>query len=64
MTELEEDVKDIDVDASDLPELKQNFDDMNSPTVGVEFVGTSISLGGNGSQKLDYTDVMIAENPL
>ncbi len=26
MTELEEDVKDVNVDAGDLPELKQNFD--------------------------------------
>ncbi|MET0533116.1 MAG: EF-hand domain-containing protein [Steroidobacter sp.] len=26
MAELEEDVKDVDVDASELPELKQNFD--------------------------------------
>jgi alkaline phosphatase D len=30
-------------------ELKANFDDPASPTVGVEFVGTSISSGGNGS---------------
>lgn len=44
-------------------DLKQNHDDLNSPTVGVEFVGTSISSGGNGSQKLSYTDGMLAENP-
>ena len=31
--------------------------------VGTEFVCTSISSGGNGSQKLSYTDAMIAENP-
>lgn len=30
-------------------ELKTNFDDPSSPTVGVEFVGTSISSGGNGN---------------
>ncbi|SDJ41743.1 alkaline phosphatase D family protein [Nonomuraea jiangxiensis] len=30
-------------------ELKTNFDDPASPTVGVEFVGTSISSGGNGN---------------
>ena len=52
-----------DIHTNYVNELKQNFDDMNSPTVGVEFVGTSISSGGNGSQKLDYTDGMIAENP-
>ena len=26
MTELDEDIKDVDVDASDLPELRQSFD--------------------------------------
>ena len=31
--------------------------------IGTEFVCTSISSGGNGKQKLDYTDGMIAENP-
>ncbi len=30
-------------------ELKQNFDDPSAPTVGVEFVGTSITSGGNGN---------------
>jgi alkaline phosphatase D len=44
-------------------DLKQNHDDLKSPTVGVEFVGTSISSGGNGTQKLSYTDGMLAENP-
>lgn len=44
-------------------DLKQNHDDPNSPTVGVEFVGTSISSGGNGMEKMIYTDALLAENP-
>jgi alkaline phosphatase D len=52
-----------DIHSNYVNELKRNFDDMGSPTVGVEFVGTSISSGGNGSQKLNYTDGMMAENP-
>jgi alkaline phosphatase D len=44
-------------------ELKLDFDNQDSPTVGTEFVGTSITSGGNGSLKLSYTDGMLAENP-
>jgi alkaline phosphatase D len=52
-----------DIHTNYVNELKQNPDDQNSATVGVEFVGTSISSGGNGTQKLPYTDGMMAENP-
>jgi alkaline phosphatase D len=31
--------------------------------IGTEFICTSISSGGNGSEKAEYTDGMIAENP-
>ena len=44
-------------------ELKLDHDKLDSPTVGTEFVGTSITSGGNGSLKLSYTDGMLAENP-
>jgi alkaline phosphatase D len=51
-----------DIHTSFVNELKADFDDPNSATVGTEFVGTSISSGGNGTQKLSYTDGMMAEN--
>ena len=43
--------------------MKLDHDKLDSPTVGTEFVGTSITSGGNGSLKLSYTDGMLAENP-
>ncbi len=52
-----------DIHTNFVNELKLDFDDLDSPNVGVEFVGTSISSGGNGSRKLSYTDGMMAENP-
>jgi alkaline phosphatase D len=44
-------------------ELKLDYDKPDSSTVGTEFVGTSITSGGNGSLKLSYTDGMLADNP-
>jgi alkaline phosphatase D len=52
-----------DIHTNFVNELKVDFDNPDSATVGTEFVGTSISSGGNGSQKLDYTDDMMAEPP-
>ncbi len=52
-----------DIHTNFVNELKADFDDPDSATVGTEFVGTSISSGGDGSRKLDYTDGMMAENP-
>ncbi|HIE97485.1 MAG TPA: alkaline phosphatase [Planctomycetes bacterium] len=52
-----------DIHTNFVNELKTDFDNPDSATVGTEFVGTSISSGGDGSQKLDYTDDMMAENP-
>jgi alkaline phosphatase D len=39
-----------DIHTNFVNDLKLNFDDSKSPTVGVEFVGTSISSGGNGTK--------------
>lgn len=43
--------------------LKTNFRNPNSPTVGTEFVGTSISSGGDGSDTTAQTAGILAENP-
>jgi alkaline phosphatase D len=43
--------------------LKQDFADPNSPTVASEFVGTSISTGGNGSDMTDMGRTLLAANP-
>lgn len=52
-----------DIHSNFVNDLIVDFDDPDSAKVGTEFVGTSISSGGNGSQKLIYTDGMMAENP-
>jgi alkaline phosphatase D len=44
-------------------ELKIDFDDAKSPTVACEFVCTSMSSGGDGSQKRSASDEMLSENP-
>ncbi|MDH3700337.1 MAG: alkaline phosphatase D family protein [Alphaproteobacteria bacterium] len=44
-------------------DLKANFDDPTSPTVGAEFVGTSISSGGNGYRTTRQFQRVIAANP-
>lgn len=44
-------------------DLKVDFDQENSPTVATEFVGTSVSSGGDGSEKRNDTDGVLAENP-
>ncbi|MGY8768024.1 MAG: alkaline phosphatase D family protein [Pirellulales bacterium] len=44
-------------------DLKIDFDKENSPTVATEFVGTSISSGGNGAEIRKDTDGVLAENP-
>jgi alkaline phosphatase D len=43
--------------------LKTNFDDPSSRTVGVEFVGTSISSGGDGSDSTAGGELALRENP-
>lgn len=44
-------------------ELKPDFDDPASPVVGSEFVGSSISSGGDGEDSNDYGAALLANNP-
>lgn len=44
-------------------DLKANFDDPDSATIGSEFVGTSISSGGNGSDTSAAGREQLEENP-
>jgi alkaline phosphatase D len=39
-----------DAHGSAAADLRLDYDDANSPTVGVEFVGTSVTSGGDGSE--------------
>jgi alkaline phosphatase D len=41
----------------------RDFDRPESPVVGAEFITTSITSGGNGSDTADYAEVALAENP-
>ncbi|MEV6266187.1 alkaline phosphatase D family protein [Kribbella sp. NPDC051936] len=44
-------------------ELKRDFADPDSATVGTEFVGTSITSGGNGADTTDQGQQFLAANP-
>lgn len=44
-------------------DLIADFDDLDSRAVASEFVGTSISSGGNGAEKVKDHDVTLSENP-
>ena len=44
-------------------ELIADFDELDSASVGTEFVGTSISSGGDGTETPKNTEQLIAENP-
>jgi alkaline phosphatase D len=44
-------------------DLKANFDDPSSATVGVELVTSSITSTGDGADRTPATDVQLAENP-
>ncbi len=44
-------------------DLKLDFDNQNSKTVGSEFVGTSITSGGDGSDMTDYGSGLLSNNP-
>jgi alkaline phosphatase D len=46
-----------------LADLKADFSDPDSPTVGTEFVGTSISSGGDGADTNPRAQGIVAENP-
>lgn len=44
-------------------DLKQNFDDLSSKTLGVEFVGTSITSNGDGSDTTPQFELELQANP-
>ncbi|WP_345433353.1 alkaline phosphatase D family protein [Actinoallomurus vinaceus] len=44
-------------------DLKRNFDEPDSPTVASEFVGTSVTSGGNGTDIDDTGRTFLAANP-
>jgi alkaline phosphatase D len=44
-------------------ELITDFDDLGGRSVATEFVGTSISSGGDGTETPKATDQLYAENP-
>lgn len=44
-------------------EIKQDFDDPESPTVATEFIGTSISSGRDGADMDEYGQEFLAANP-
>jgi phosphodiesterase/alkaline phosphatase D-like protein len=52
-----------DVHANFGADLKLDFDDPASPTVGTELVGTSISSAGDGADLDDWTRTIEAEGP-
>ena len=52
-----------DVHTNWVADLKADFNNPNSKTIGTEFVGTSISSGGNGSDTNPNTEAILAENP-
>lgn len=43
--------------------LKVDFDKPEQATVATEFVGSSLTSGGNGPIKMPYTDELLRENP-
>ncbi len=45
-------------------DLKEDGQDMRSPIVGTEFVGTSISSSGDGVDRRPTTDSIMSENPV
>ena len=52
-----------DVHANYAAELKADFDDPASDTIGTEFVSTSISSGGDGVDVPANAGVLLGENP-
>ncbi|MDN5917049.1 MAG: alkaline phosphatase D family protein [Pseudonocardia sp.] len=52
-----------DVHAHWAADIKTRFDDPSSPVIGTELVSSSITSGGDGSEKQSDTDTTLAENP-
>jgi len=44
-------------------DIKKNFEDPDSRTLGVEFLGTSISSDGDGADKARDSDAILKDNP-
>jgi alkaline phosphatase D len=52
-----------DIHSNWVADLKRDFDDPQSATVGAEFVGTSISSGGDGADLSDFGRQAMRDNP-
>lgn len=52
-----------DIHSNWVNDLKVDFDDQNSPIVATEFVGSSISSGGDGTNSPRDKDRVLSENP-
>jgi alkaline phosphatase D len=52
-----------DIHSNWVADLKLDFADEKSPTVGTEFVGTSITSGGNGADTQPAVEAYLPENP-
>ncbi|WP_156288437.1 alkaline phosphatase D family protein [Oceanobacillus salinisoli] len=52
-----------DVHANWAGDIKEDYDNPDSQILGSEFVGTSISSGGDGSEKREDTDAILEGNP-
>lgn len=52
-----------DIHTNWVADLKADFDKPGSATVGTEFVGTSITSGGDGADTRPETEAVLAENP-
>lgn len=52
-----------DIHSNWVNDLLEDFDDLASRVVATEFVGTSISSGGDGGPNLDYAQSVMSDNP-
>ncbi|MEP7271492.1 MAG: alkaline phosphatase D family protein [Acidobacteriota bacterium] len=52
-----------DIHSNWVADLKPDFDRADSPVVGTEFVGTSITTGGDGSDHRPNTPLVLSKNP-
>jgi alkaline phosphatase D len=52
-----------DVHSNWVTEVPLDFTDMESPSVAAEFVGTSITSGGDGAENLEYRAKVVDKNP-
>ena len=52
-----------DIHSNWVNDLHEDFEDLSSPVVATEFVGTSISSGGDGSPNAEYAEGVMRDNP-